>query len=110
MLTTALWGRSALVMGKMPGHIKDARGICFQFSHVIDNVPNIYEAVGIALQKIMDGVEQKLLECTSLVCTFDSAKTPTRHTNISSLSGDDGWCQCEAQKSLGRRRKSSTSV
>ena len=57
MLTTALWGRSALVMGRCPGHIKDARGICSRFSHVIDIVLTIYEAVGITLLKIMDGVE-----------------------------------------------------
>ena len=75
MLTTALWGRFALVMGRCPGHIKDGRGITSRFSHVID----IYEAAGITPPKIMDGVEQKPLECTS-------------------LARKDGWCRTEPRR------------
>jgi arylsulfatase A-like enzyme len=63
-----------------PGHIKDAGGLRSQFCHVIDIVPTIYEAAGITPPKVMDGVEQKPLEGTSLVYTFDDANTPTRHT------------------------------
>jgi arylsulfatase A-like enzyme len=80
-----------------PGHIKDAGGIRSQFSHVIDIVPTIYEAAGITPPRIMDGVEQKPLEGTSLVYTFDNAKVPTRHTTqYFELVGNraiykDGW-------------------
>ena len=80
-----------------PGHIKDAGGIRSEFSHVIDIVPTIYEAAGITPPRIMDGVEQKPLEGTSLVYTFDNAKVPTRHTTqYFELVGNraiykDGW-------------------
>jgi arylsulfatase A-like enzyme len=80
-----------------PGHIKDAGGIRTQFCHVIDIVPTIYEAAGITPPKQMNGVEQKPLEGTSLVYTFDGAKAPTRHTTqYFELVGNraiykDGW-------------------
>jgi Sulfatase len=80
-----------------PGHIKDVGGIRSQFSHVIDIVPTIYEAAGITPPKVMDGVEQKPLEGTSLVYTFDNAKAPTRHpTQYFEMLGNraiykDGW-------------------
>ena len=80
-----------------PGHIKDPGGIRNQFSHVIDIVPTIYEAAGITPPKVLDGVEQKPLEGTSLVYTFDNPKAPTRHTTqYFELVGNraiykDGW-------------------
>jgi arylsulfatase A-like enzyme len=80
-----------------PGHIKDAGGIRSQFSSVIDIVPTIYEAAGITPPRVLDGVEQKPLEGTSLVYTFDNAKAPTRHTTqYFELVGNraiykDGW-------------------
>jgi len=63
-----------------PARIKDKGGIRSQFCHVIDIVPTIYEATRIHPPDIMDGVEQKPLDGTSLVYTFDNEKTPTRHT------------------------------
>lgn len=78
------------------GHIKDGGGIRSQFCHVIDIVPTIYEAAGITPPKVMDGVEQKPVEGTSLY-TFDNAKAPTRHTTqYFELVGNraiykDGW-------------------
>ena len=63
-----------------PSKIKDRGGIRSQFCHLIDIVPTIYEAAGITPPDVMDGVEQKPLEGTSLVYTFDNAKAPTRHT------------------------------
>jgi arylsulfatase len=80
-----------------PARIKTGGGIRSQFAHVIDIVPTIYEAVGIAPPTVMDGVEQKPLEGTSLVYTFDSATAPTRHTTqYFELVGNrgiykDGW-------------------
>lgn len=80
-----------------PGHIKDVGGIRTQFCSVIDIVPTIYEAAGITPPKVMDGVEQKPLEGTSLVYTFDNANAPTRHTTqYFELLGNraiykDGW-------------------
>jgi arylsulfatase len=80
-----------------PSRIKDKGGLRQQFCHVIDVVPTIYEAIGITPPKVMDGVEQKPLEGTSLVYTFDDANAPTRHTTqYFELVGNraiykDGW-------------------
>jgi arylsulfatase A-like enzyme len=80
-----------------PARIKDNGGIRSQFSHVIDIVPTIYEAAGITPPTVMDGVQQKPIEGTSLVYTFDNANAPTRHTTqYFELVGNrgiykDGW-------------------
>jgi arylsulfatase A-like enzyme len=63
-----------------PSKIKDKGAIRSQFCHLIDVVPTIYEAAGIIPPDIMDGVEQKPLDGTSLVYTFDTGKAPTQHT------------------------------
>ncbi len=63
-----------------PARIKDKGSIRTQFCHVIDIVPTVYEAIGITPPEIMNGVQQKPLEGTSLVYTFDNANAPTRHT------------------------------
>jgi len=80
-----------------PARIKDKGGLRSQFCHVIDIVPTMYEATGITPPTMMDGVKQKPLEGVSLVYTFDSPKTPTRHTTqYFELVGNraiykDGW-------------------
>jgi arylsulfatase A-like enzyme len=80
-----------------PARIKDKGGIRSQFSHVIDIVPTIYEAIGITPPTVMDGAQQTPLEGTSLVYTFDNANAPTRHTTqYFELVGNraiykDGW-------------------
>ena len=63
-----------------PARIKDAGALRHQFCHVIDIVPTIYEAVGVAAPTIMDGVEQKPIAGTSMVYTFANASAPGRHT------------------------------
>jgi arylsulfatase len=63
-----------------PSKIKDTGGLRTQFCHINDIVPTIYEAAGITPPAVMDGVEQKPLDGTSLVYTFDNAQAPTRHT------------------------------
>ena len=80
-----------------PARIKDRGSLRSQFCHVIDIVPTIYEAAGITLPTVMDGVQQKPLEGVSLVYTFDNANAPTRHsTQYFELVGNraiykDGW-------------------
>ena len=80
-----------------PARIKDKGGLRSQFAHVIDIVPTIYEAAGIAPPTMLDGVKQQPLDGTSLVYTFDEAKAPTRHTTqYFELVGNraiykDGW-------------------
>src|SRR5450755_104367 len=80
-----------------PAKIKDKGGLRQQFSSVIDIVPTSYEVAGITPPKVMDGTEQKPLEGTSLVYTFDDGKAATRHTTqYFELVGNraiykDGW-------------------
>lgn len=47
------------------------RDVRYQFSHVIDIAPTIYEAIGIEPPTMVNGVTQKPLEGTSLAYTFD---------------------------------------
>lgn len=63
-----------------PARIKDKGGFRHQFCHVIDIVPTIYEAAGITVPTMVDGVEQKPLDGTSFAYTFDDASAPARHT------------------------------
>jgi arylsulfatase len=83
-----------------PARIKDKGGIRTHFSHIIDIVPTIYEAIGITPPTVMNGAQQKPLEGTSLVYTFDNANAPQRHTTqYFELVGNraiykDGWMAC----------------
>jgi arylsulfatase len=65
-----------------PNRIKDAGGIREQFHHVIDIVPTILEAAGIAQPKTVNGIEQKPMEGVSMMYTFDKANehAPSKHT------------------------------
>jgi arylsulfatase A-like enzyme len=82
-----------------PGHIKDAGGIRWQFSHVIDIVPTILQVTGIPAPTMVDGVKQKPIEGTSLAYTFPkaNANAPSRHhTQYFEMMGvqglyHDGW-------------------
>ncbi|HSE21269.1 MAG TPA: arylsulfatase [Pyrinomonadaceae bacterium] len=80
-----------------PKRIKDKGGLRTQFSHTIDVVPTILEAIGIPMPDMVDGVKQKPIEGTSLVYTFDDAKAKERHTTqYFELAGNrglyhDGW-------------------
>jgi arylsulfatase A-like enzyme len=82
-----------------PKVIKDKGGIRYQFHHVIDIVPTILEAAGIAQPKVVDGLAQKPIEGVSMVYTFDkkNAKAPSTHkTQYFEVAGDhaiyhDGW-------------------
>ncbi len=51
-----------------------------QFTHCIDVGPTILEAVGIPEPKLVDGIEQELMDGTSFLYTFDDANAPERHT------------------------------
>lgn len=82
-----------------PKVIKDRGGIRNQFTHVIDIVPTILEAIGIRAPDIVDGIAQKPIEGVSFAYTFDKANAdePSRHTTqYFEMMGDhaiyhDGW-------------------
>jgi arylsulfatase len=65
-----------------PGHIQDLGGIRRQFHHVIDVVPTILEAAGIAAPDTINGITQLPIEGVSMAYTWDraNANAPTRHT------------------------------
>jgi arylsulfatase len=65
-----------------PARIKDVGGVRNQFSHVIDIVPTILEACGIAQPQSVEGIPQRPIEGASLAYTWDKANenAPTRHT------------------------------
>jgi arylsulfatase A-like enzyme len=80
-----------------PAKIKDKGGLRSQFCHVIDIVPTIYEAVGVAQPAVVNGATQNPVEGVSLVYTFDQPKAPTKHpVQYFELVGNraiykDGW-------------------
>jgi arylsulfatase A-like enzyme len=65
-----------------PGRIKDVGSIRRQFHHVIDVVPTILEATGIAQPEIVNGIKQSPIEGVSMAYTWDkaNANAPTQHT------------------------------
>ncbi|HET9029078.1 MAG TPA: arylsulfatase [Candidatus Aquilonibacter sp.] len=82
-----------------PKRITDAGGIRNQFTHVIDVMPTILEAIGIKQPEMVDGWKQRPIEGTSFAYTFDKANAdePTRHhTQYFEMFGaramfKDGW-------------------
>lgn len=82
-----------------PKVIKDKGGIRPQFHHIIDIVPTILEATGIAAPTMVDGIPQRPIEGVSMMYTFDAknANAPSqRHTQYFEMMGDhaiyhDGW-------------------
>ena len=63
-----------------PERIRDAGGLRSQFTHCIDVGPTILEAAGIPEPKVVDGIEQKPMEGTSFLYSFDDADAAERHT------------------------------
>jgi arylsulfatase A-like enzyme len=82
-----------------PAGINDPGGIRNQFHHVIDVVPTILEAAGIAAPEYVDGIKQSPIEGVSMLYTFDkkNASAPSAHkTQYFEMFGDraiyhDGW-------------------
>lgn len=75
-------GTAQGVVMSWPGHIKDVGGIRRQFHHVIDIVPTILEAAGIAQPDTINGIKQIPMEGTSMSYTWDKANADasTNHT------------------------------
>jgi arylsulfatase A-like enzyme len=68
-----------------------------QFHHVIDIVPTILDAAGIAEPAVVNGIEQKPIEGVSMRYSFDDASAPsTRTTQYFEILGNraiyhEGW-------------------
>ena len=96
---SALGGINQNMVVSWPARIKDKGALREQFVHVIDVLPTVLEAAGIAPPDTVDGIKQKPIDGTSFAYTFDAAnaKVPTRHkTQYFEMMGqwalyDDGW-------------------
>lgn len=62
-----------------PSRIRERGGLRSQFTHVIDIAPTVLEVAGIPEPMMVNGVQQALMEGTSMAYTFDSADEPERH-------------------------------
>lgn len=88
--------RNGLVIS-WPDRIKSKGGIRSQFHHVIDIAPTIFEAVGVRMPSILNGVQQKPIEGVSMAYSFNNAKAPSTHrTQYFEMFGNraiysDGW-------------------
>ncbi|HWR99960.1 MAG TPA: arylsulfatase [Prolixibacteraceae bacterium] len=65
---------------RWPKGIKANGGLRPQFSHVIDIAPTILEAAGLPEPKVVNGIEQRPMDGTSLVYTFNDAGAKEKHT------------------------------
>ena len=80
-----------------PAGIKSKNEVRSQFHHVIDVAPTIYEAAGLPAPKVVNGIEQRPIEGTSMLYSFDNASAPdTRKTQYFEMIGNraiyhDGW-------------------
>lgn len=70
--------RNAMVV-HWPDGIKAKAEIRPQWHHVIDVVPTILEATGMPQPRIVNGTPQREIEGTSMVYSWDDAKSPSRH-------------------------------
>ncbi|MCJ7640373.1 MAG: arylsulfatase [Desulfobacterales bacterium] len=62
-----------------PKGIKAKGEVRSQFCHVIDVAPTVLEAAGIPEPAVVNSVQQNPLEGTSMLYSFDDAKSPERH-------------------------------
>ena len=56
-----------------------AGGLRSQFTHVIDVAPTILEAAGLPEPTMVNGVQQRPMEGTSMLYRFEDAEAPERH-------------------------------
>lgn len=85
-----------------PNRIKDAGGIRYQFHHMIDILPTVLDAVGVAQPVMVDGIAQKPIEGVSMVYTWDKSNEKAaskRTTQYFEIFGNravyhNGWVAC----------------
>jgi arylsulfatase len=65
---------------RWPKGIKAKGGLRSQFSHVIDIAPTILEAAGLPEPKMVNGVQQRPMDGTSLLYSFNDATQKEKHT------------------------------
>ena len=71
-----------------------------QFTHCVDLLPTVLEAVGLPEPTVVDGIEQEPMDGTSFRYTFDDARAAEQHTvQYFEMFGSraiyqDGWWAC----------------
>lgn len=78
-LASHLGGTRNGMVVSWPARIKE-HGIRSQFGHVVDIMPTLLEATGIAAPSVVNGTPQQPIDGVSLAYTFNAAKAPERHT------------------------------
>ena len=73
-------GTTNPVIMSWPARIKPETKGRSQFHHAIDIAPTIYEAVGVPAPKMVNGVEQRPIEGTSMVYSWQQAEAKSPHT------------------------------
>jgi arylsulfatase A-like enzyme len=68
------------VVVRWPNGIKAKNEVRTQFTHAIDIAPTVFEACKIPAPKIVNGIEQRPMEGTSMLYSFDNASAPEKHT------------------------------
>ncbi len=63
-----------------PKGIKAKNEVRSQFGHVIDIAPTVLQAIGLPEPKVVNGIRQIPIEGTSLVYSFEDARSRERHT------------------------------
>jgi len=88
--------RNGLVI-TWPGRIRQQGGLRTQYHHVIDIMPTLLDAAGVAAPTTVDGIPQQPIDGQSMVYSFDAADAPsTRRTQYYEILGNrgiyhDGW-------------------
>jgi arylsulfatase A-like enzyme len=83
-----------------PSRIKPDTQVRAQFTHCIDIVPTVLEAVGLSPPTTVDGIEQEPVNGTSFAHTFDDGAAEERHSVQyfeefgSRAIYHDGWWAC----------------
>lgn len=75
-----LGGTTDPLIVSWPARIKDRGATRGQFHHVTDIAPTIYEATGIKVPDVVNGVKQLPLEGSSLAYSFDAPSAPSNHS------------------------------
>lgn len=63
-----------------PNGITAKNEIRSQFTHAIDIAPTVYAACKLPAPKMVNGIEQRPIEGTSMLYSFNDGKAPTKHT------------------------------
>lgn len=72
-----LGGTRTPLIVRWPGRVADPGTVRTQFCHVIDLMPTVLEACGIAVPSTIDGVTQMPIDGASLLPTFADADAPS---------------------------------